>query len=63
MPHGYDKAPYPLSLLTSVDSSLFALLLLSCFAYQVAKQSNNTKLYIIIVVLVVILVFLLLAGG
>uniref|UniRef100_A0AAV1V0R0 t-SNARE coiled-coil homology domain-containing protein n=1 Tax=Peronospora matthiolae TaxID=2874970 RepID=A0AAV1V0R0_9STRA len=32
-------------------------------AARVAKQSNNTKLYIIILVLVVILVFLLLAGG
>jgi type II secretory pathway component PulF len=30
---------------------------------QVAKQSNNTKLYPIILVLVVILIFLLLAGG
>ncbi|KAG3036149.1 hypothetical protein JG687_00000037 [Phytophthora cactorum] len=32
-------------------------------AARVAKQSNNTKLYLIILVLVVILVFLLLAGG
>ncbi|KAF4040569.1 hypothetical protein GN244_ATG07243 [Phytophthora infestans] len=32
-------------------------------AARVAKQSNNTKLYLIILVLVVILIFLLLAGG
>ncbi|CAH0517800.1 unnamed protein product [Peronospora belbahrii] len=32
-------------------------------AARVAKQSNNTKLYIIILVLIVILIFLLLAGG
>ncbi|KAG7393672.1 hypothetical protein PHYPSEUDO_004435 [Phytophthora pseudosyringae] len=32
-------------------------------AARVAKQSNNTKLYLVILVLVVILIFLLLAGG
>ncbi|KAG6610348.1 SNARE protein TLG1/Syntaxin 6 [Phytophthora cinnamomi] len=32
-------------------------------AARVAKQSNNTKLYIIILVLVLVLIFLLLAGG
>ncbi|KAH7479507.1 hypothetical protein PRNP1_008697 [Phytophthora ramorum] len=35
----------------------------SARAARVAKQSNNTKLYITILVLVVILIFLLLAGG
>lgn len=32
-------------------------------AARVAKQSNNTKLYLIILVLIVVLIFLLLAGG
>ncbi|KAG7402159.1 hypothetical protein PHYBOEH_005722 [Phytophthora boehmeriae] len=35
----------------------------SARAHRVAKQSNNTKLYLIIVILLVILIFLLLAGG
>ncbi|RLN94275.1 hypothetical protein BBJ28_00006706 [Nothophytophthora sp. Chile5] len=35
----------------------------SARASRVAKQSNNTKLYVTILILVVILIFLLLAGG
>ncbi|RLN57965.1 hypothetical protein BBJ28_00005506 [Nothophytophthora sp. Chile5] len=35
----------------------------SARASRVAKQSNNTKLYLTILILVVILIFLLLAGG